>query len=86
MLCLTLLALSRRADFWLASGGAFVGLLAAVVVTCWRNDRELDARNFILSEFHLGATDDAILRRRLWHRWRLCCGRSGFPMKLRCRS
>ena len=32
-----------------------------------RGDRELDAIDFVLSEFHLGATYDAILRRRLWH-------------------
>ena len=58
---------SRRADFWLACGGASIGLLAAIVLIFWRGDRELDAVDFVLSEFHLGATYDAILRRRLWH-------------------
>lgn len=57
---------SRHADFWLASGGASVALLAAVLVILWHGDRELDALDFVLSEFHLGATYDAILRRRLW--------------------
>jgi hypothetical protein len=58
---------SRRADFWLACGGASVGLLAAVLVILCHGDRELDALDFVLSEFHLGATYDAIVRRRLWH-------------------
>lgn len=57
---------SRRADFWLASGGASVGLLAAILVIFFHGDRELDAVDFLLSEFHLGATYDAVLRRRLW--------------------
>jgi hypothetical protein len=57
---------SPRADFWLASGGASVGLLGAVLVILWHGDRELDALDFVLSEFHLGATYDAIIRRRLW--------------------
>ena len=61
---------SRRADFWLACGGASIGLLAAIVLILLRGDRELDAIDFVLSEFHLGATYDAILRRRLWHRRR----------------
>ena len=60
--------LSRRADFWLACGGASVGLLAAILLIFLRGDRELDALDFVLSEFHLGATYDAVLRRRLWHR------------------
>jgi len=57
---------SRRADFWLACGGASVALLAGVLVILWHGDRELDAVDFVLSEFHLGATYDAVLRRRLW--------------------
>jgi hypothetical protein len=57
---------SRRADFWLACGGASIGLLAAVLVILWHGDRELDALDFVLSEFHLGATYDAIIRRQLW--------------------
>jgi hypothetical protein len=62
---------SRRADFWLASGGASVGLLAAVLLIVWHGDWELDAMDFVLSEFHLGATYDAIIRRRLWRHRRL---------------
>jgi hypothetical protein len=62
---------SRRADFWLASGGASVGLLAAILLILFRGDRELDAMDFVLSEFHLGATYDAILRRRLWRQRRV---------------
>jgi hypothetical protein len=58
--------LSRRADFWLACGGASVALLASLFVIFWHGDRELDALDFVLSEFHLGATYDAIMRRRLW--------------------
>jgi hypothetical protein len=57
---------SRRADFWLACGGASVGLLAAVLVILWHGDRELDGLDFVLSEFHLGATYGAITQRRLW--------------------
>ncbi|HEY1232148.1 MAG TPA: hypothetical protein VGH22_02085 [Candidatus Binatia bacterium] len=57
---------SRRADFWLVCGGASVGLIAAIFVIYWRGDREIDALDFVLSEFHLGATYDAITRRRLW--------------------
>ena len=57
---------SRRADFWLICGGASVGLIAAILVIHWRGDREIDALDFVLSEFHLGATYDAIMRRRLW--------------------
>jgi hypothetical protein len=57
---------SRRADFWLASGGASVGLLAAVLLVLSHGDRELDALDFVLSEFHLGATYGAIMRQRLW--------------------
>ena len=57
---------SRRADFWLACGGASIGLLAAVLVILWHGDRELDGLDFFLSELHLGATYGAIMRRRLW--------------------
>jgi hypothetical protein len=58
--------ISRRADFWLASGGASLGLLAAVLVILWHGDRELDGLDFVLSELHLGATYGAIIQRRLW--------------------
>ncbi len=59
---------SRRADFWLACGGASAAVLAAVALIFLHGDRELDAIDFVLSEFHLGATYDAVLRRRLWRR------------------
>ena len=62
---------SRRADFWLACAGASVGLIATILVIYWHGDREIDALDFVLSEFHLGATYDAIIRRRLWHRRRI---------------
>ena len=57
---------SRRADFWLACGAAPFGLSAAIALMCPYGDRELDALDFILSEFHLGATYGAIVQRRLW--------------------
>jgi hypothetical protein len=57
---------SRRADFWLACGGASVGLLGAVLLIYSHGDRELNSLDFVLSEFHLGATYDAVIRRRLW--------------------
>jgi len=63
--------LSRRADFWLACGGASLGLLAAILVILCHGDRELDALDFVLSEFHLGATYDAVIRRRLWRHRRV---------------
>jgi hypothetical protein len=62
----TLWLFSRRADFWLACGGASTGLLAALLVIGWHGDRELDWLDFVLSEFHLGATYAAIVQRRLW--------------------
>lgn len=63
--------ISRRADFWLACGGASVGLLAAILVIFCHGDRELDTLDFVLSEFHLGATYDAVLRRQLWRHRRV---------------
>jgi hypothetical protein len=59
---------SGAADFWLASagGGAVLVLLGFVLV--WRGDRELDMADLLLSELHLGATYDAIIRRQLWRR------------------
>jgi hypothetical protein len=57
---------SRRMDFWFACGGASIGLLVAILLILLRGDRELDAIDFVLSEFHLGATYGAIIRRRLW--------------------
>jgi len=60
--------LSPRWDFWLASAGASGGLLAAVLVILWHGDREIDAFDLVLSEFHLGATYHAVMQRRLWRR------------------
>lgn len=61
---------SPRADFWFASGGASLGMLAATLLIFSHGDGELDALDFVLSEFHLGATYDAIIRRRLWRQRR----------------
>jgi hypothetical protein len=61
--------ISERADFWLASAGASGGLLAALVLIVVYGDRELDWLDLVFSELHLGATYDAIIRRRLWRRF-----------------
>jgi hypothetical protein len=63
--------ISRRSDFWLACGGASAGLLAAIFLIHLHGDRELDTLDFVLSEFHLGATYDAVIRRRLWRHRRI---------------
>jgi hypothetical protein len=42
--------------------------MAAVLVIVWHGDREIDAVDFVLSEFHLGATYHAVIQRRLWRR------------------
>ena len=60
--------ISERADFWLASAGASGGLLAAVALIFLCGDRAIDWLDLVLSELHLGATYDAIARRRLWRR------------------
>src|SRR5215475_32961 len=60
--------ISERADFWFASGGASLGLLSALALILLWGDRELDWLDLIFSELHLGATYDAIIRRRLWRR------------------
>ena len=60
--------ISPRADFCFASAGASGGLLAALALIVLYGDRELDWLDLILSELHLGATYDAIIRRRLWRR------------------
>ena len=59
---------SPGADFWLACGGASIGLVAAILLIVLHGEREIDAMDFVLSEFHLGATYDAVIRRRLWRR------------------
>ena len=38
------------------------------LVLLWHGHRELDAADLLLSELHLGATYEAIVRRRLWRR------------------
>ncbi|MGH7833050.1 MAG: hypothetical protein ACREQK_05360 [Candidatus Binatia bacterium] len=45
-------------------------MLAATFLIFLHGDRELDALDFVLSEFHLGATYGAIIRRRLWRQRR----------------
>ena len=60
--------LSERADFWVASAGGGALLIVMALVLLWRGDRELDAADLLLSELHLGATYEAIVRRRLWRR------------------
>jgi hypothetical protein len=60
--------ISKRADFWFTSAGASGGLLAALALIFLSGDREIDWLDLVLSELHLGATYDAIARRRLWRR------------------
>jgi hypothetical protein len=57
-----------RADFWIVSAGAGALLVVTALVLSWLGDRELSAADLILGELHLGATYDAIIRRRLWRR------------------
>jgi hypothetical protein len=61
--------ISPRADFWFASAGASAGLVAALALIVFYGDRELDWLDLVFSELHLGATYDAIIRRRLWRRF-----------------
>ena len=61
--------ISERTDFWFASAGASGGLLAALALIVLSGDRQLDWFDLIFSELHLGATYDAIIRRRLWRRF-----------------
>jgi hypothetical protein len=42
--------------------------MAMALVLQWHGDRELDTADLLLSELHLGATYDAIIRGRLWRR------------------
>jgi hypothetical protein len=60
--------ISERADFLFASAGASLGLLAALVLILLWGEREIDWLDLVFSELHLGATYDAIIRRRLWRR------------------
>jgi hypothetical protein len=58
--------ISRTADFWGAGAGSALLLGAMALVLAWHGDGELDTADLLLSELHLGATYDAIARRRLW--------------------
>lgn len=58
----------QRADFWFASAGALGGLLAALGLIVFYGDGSSYWLDLVLSELHLGATYDAIMRRRLWRR------------------
>jgi hypothetical protein len=60
--------ISRRADFWLATGGASIALLVVALVLLTRGNRALDTMDFLFAELHLGATYDAIVRRKLHRR------------------
>jgi hypothetical protein len=60
--------ISQRADFWFSSAAASAALLAALALIFFYGDREFDWLDLVLSELHLGATYDAIIRRRLWRR------------------
>jgi hypothetical protein len=60
--------LSERADFWVVSAGGASLLVVMALVLFWHGARELNAADLLLSELHLGATYEAIVRRRLWRR------------------
>ena len=60
--------ISRSGDFWLACAGGGLVLLAMAAALQWYGDRELDTADLLLSELHLGATYDAVVRGRLWRR------------------
>ena len=60
--------LSRRADFWVVSAGGGALLIVLALVLRWWGDRELSATDIVLGELHLGATYEAVVRRRLWRR------------------
>ncbi len=59
---------SRTADFWVAGAGGATVLLAVAAALYLVGDRQLDLADLILSELHLGATYEAVWRRRLWRR------------------
>jgi hypothetical protein len=59
---------SERADFWVASAGGGALLIMMALVLSWGGDRELSVADLLLAELHLGATYDAVIRRRLWRR------------------
>ena len=60
--------MSERADFWFACAGGGVLLIGLALVLVVLGERQLSAADLLLSELHLGATYDAVWRRRLWRR------------------
>ena len=60
--------IGRRPDFWLACAGGGLALVGIALILRWHGDRELQATDLVLAELHLGATYDAVVRRRLWKR------------------
>jgi hypothetical protein len=60
--------IGRTADFWLACAGSGLVLLAFAIVLDVVGDRQLVTADLLLGELHLGATYDAVVRRRLWRR------------------
>jgi hypothetical protein len=58
--------LSASTDFWLICAGGGIASLLVALALVWHGDRELALADLLLSELHLGATYDAIVRRRLW--------------------
>ena len=59
---------SEAADFWVACAGGAALLVAMALALLLLGDRQLSAADLLLSELHLGATYDAVWRRRLWRR------------------
>jgi hypothetical protein len=57
---------SPRADFWFACAGGSLWLLVLLSVLHFRGWQELTIADYLLAELHLGATFDAIIRRKLW--------------------
>jgi hypothetical protein len=60
--------ISEAADFWVACAGGASLLVGMALVLVWIGDRQLGTADLLLSELHLGATYDAVWRRRLWRR------------------
>ena len=60
--------ISETADFWVACAGGAALLVAMALALLLLGDRHLSAADVLLSELHLGATYDAVWRRRLWRR------------------
>ena len=60
--------ISQASDFWVACAGGGGLLVMMALVLQWHGSREMDAADLLLSELHLGATYDAVVRRGLWRR------------------